>query len=536
MAGALLTAFGVAALAACSGRETESEPAGPEVVGRTGSAATGTTFRWADTMADLKATIGSTTSPAIILAGYTSPGDGGGGIFFWDPSSSTGDDGGIIIVPTGSTTGRWRRVFDGPISVKWFGARGDGSNTPTPDHSAIQAAITAASTVENRGRAVYFPPGKYWCGATLTVQADGLWLLGGGGPASYQTVANQGNDSKGAVLINGTGGSPGGALVAFSGCSGAGMRGFLLHMVGTSNAKYTVTIDNCYNCTLEHVRIEQVYNGIDVYRSTGTRLTDIELRRLSGPRGITYRGAAPPETSHSLFVTRVVADTAGVANTSVDWITMSDYAYSIQILDSHLINGGRGFVMDAASRDARPKFAVVCNLNTDHTSGSGISIGRAEDVRIVNSWIGSDLTSNGITINSTFVREFCVENSRISGNRQHGILINGGEGIHIKNCAIGNNSAAPSSAGAYHGIVVASYLTHFYIVGNNFRGQIYIVGNDDTQNTQGYAVFVYTGCAKYVVAHNDFSNQYLKQYVPPYNYDWKVLNGSQYIDAHNLPV
>src|SRR5262249_38039110 len=134
-------ALGAFALAGC----TETARAGtPPSLGAVSSALSGTGFLWVDTIAgadtNLRSLIGnvSPTSAVVVVGGYLVVGDGGGGVFFWDASSSTGDDAGTIIVPTGSTTGRWVRLFSGDINVKWFGARGDGT---TDDTAAIQAAL-----------------------------------------------------------------------------------------------------------------------------------------------------------------------------------------------------------------------------------------------------------------------------------------------------------------------------------------------------------------------------------------------------------
>jgi hypothetical protein len=55
------------------------------------------------------------------------------GFFQWQAESNEKDDGGTIIKPNSLTNrdyGRWHRVFEGAISVKWFGARGDGKSVP----------------------------------------------------------------------------------------------------------------------------------------------------------------------------------------------------------------------------------------------------------------------------------------------------------------------------------------------------------------------------------------------------------------------
>jgi hypothetical protein len=125
---------------------------------------TGTAFRWVDTVVELKSIIGSggasNARPAAIVGGYWAIGDGGGGLFYWDTSSSSGDNGvtptqpGTIIVPTGSTSGRWIRIYSGPIDVKWFGARGQG--TDVDDALVINQAISVAGASR---AAVFIPRG-----------------------------------------------------------------------------------------------------------------------------------------------------------------------------------------------------------------------------------------------------------------------------------------------------------------------------------------------------------------------------------------
>jgi polygalacturonase len=51
-------------------------------------------------------------------------------------------------------------MIDGPLSVKWFGAKGDNSQDDQP---GIQAAVEAAAAwvASGRGAVVFFPPGEY---------------------------------------------------------------------------------------------------------------------------------------------------------------------------------------------------------------------------------------------------------------------------------------------------------------------------------------------------------------------------------------
>jgi hypothetical protein len=112
----------------------------------------------------------------LCVLGYHEPGDGGGGTFYWDAGSFEPDNAGTIIAPEPTKPfGRWKRLIDGPLSVKWFGATGkrDGN-----DHAAIQAAVDA---LPSSGGTVSFPPGSYLiCAPVVVSGAKRFSLIGYG--------------------------------------------------------------------------------------------------------------------------------------------------------------------------------------------------------------------------------------------------------------------------------------------------------------------------------------------------------------------
>lgn len=94
------------------------------------------------TLADLKAL---TTRPAVVQTmGYSSIADGGGGLWLWVSGSTTTANNGTVVQCTSGPAGRYKRIFDGPANVLWFGVKGDGS---TDDSTTFLAAVNACSEV-----------------------------------------------------------------------------------------------------------------------------------------------------------------------------------------------------------------------------------------------------------------------------------------------------------------------------------------------------------------------------------------------------
>lgn len=120
------------------------------------------------TIADLKITSGATVTDQFAeVLGYYTPADGGGGNFYWDGASVEPDNQGTVIQVTGVSTGRWKRLYEGAVNLKYFGAKGDGTSN---DSVAFQKAVDYSEQV-------HIPAGTYKCNVTLnqmfTITGDG---------------------------------------------------------------------------------------------------------------------------------------------------------------------------------------------------------------------------------------------------------------------------------------------------------------------------------------------------------------------------
>src|SRR5262249_31521064 len=148
-----------------------------EIEAETMTTLSNTRFIWVDTILNLYTVQGSDQSRAAIVGGYNWVGDGGGGVFFWDPSTTVGENYGTIIVPTSSPRGRWRRIYSGPLDVRYFGAKGQGNPAQTDQ---VNNNLAIAATVAQGGGDVYVPPGAYMTTGPIVINVPSVRLVGAG--------------------------------------------------------------------------------------------------------------------------------------------------------------------------------------------------------------------------------------------------------------------------------------------------------------------------------------------------------------------
>lgn len=122
-------------------------------------------------IADLRSRA-ATVSERVFVASYYGDGGDGGGFFRADLTDTTSvDNGGTILVSSSGV--RWKRVISSIITVKMFGAKGDGV---TDDTAIIQKTLDWVSSVG--GGDVIFPTGTYM--VTQLTCKHGQSLIGNG--------------------------------------------------------------------------------------------------------------------------------------------------------------------------------------------------------------------------------------------------------------------------------------------------------------------------------------------------------------------
>lgn len=134
---------------------------------------------------DLMTVSGSQDGDICVVLGYNDKGDGGGGQFYWDSTSSVPVDGGLYFKGA-LATGRWIRLFDGPVNVRWFGATGKNS---TLDTLGFRRCIAPS-------RSVVVPAGSYLINDTIEINVSKFSFIGdGSGSTLINFLPDTGNKS-----------------------------------------------------------------------------------------------------------------------------------------------------------------------------------------------------------------------------------------------------------------------------------------------------------------------------------------------------
>lgn len=214
--------------------------------------------RVVDSIAALK-TLKSTTYTRAFVTGYYAPHDGGGGAYQYDPNDSTStDNGGTVIVA--SDGGRWKLQVIGTVSIRQFGAKGDGA---TDDTTAIQNCL-------NCGLSQWFVPAGNFLFSTLTIpQVTGFCFFGvgptsklvqTGGGIKFPSIATAICFDSHATIRD----------LGFDGTAGTG---------NTLDTTYTQTLD-LLNLSFNNVPTGLTSLKLDGNPSTSTYMHDVRVKNL----------------------------------------------------------------------------------------------------------------------------------------------------------------------------------------------------------------------------------------------------------------
>ena len=224
-----------------------------------GAASVGRGWQAASSISEVRDLVKTKPSKYVAVAGYYSAGDGGGGLYYLDATDTTSpDNGGSIIVA--SDGGRWKLNHTGILSVKQFGARGNGSSN---DVLAIQATINSLPTWPTQpcGGAVFFPTGRYLVDAPVVA------------PVAVRLQGPTGNYN---AFLQASASFVGEAVVIFKNTTGAN---YTADGVGISRMRISGTNKACHgvvayaprdNFRFEDVFIEGINGGYSAMKIMGT--------------------------------------------------------------------------------------------------------------------------------------------------------------------------------------------------------------------------------------------------------------------------
>jgi len=231
-----------------------------------------------DTMADLREYDFSRVADGQMfwIKGYYAISDGGGGAFSFHRSESEEDNGGTVIVPDDAVGWLQRVLFSSPISVKFFGAKGDGNHDDT---EAIQATIDFAT-----GSEIFFPVTSAYYKITAGLVISSNTALIGEVPRVTGEDPNTAGvqirtSTADLAMISTAAGNVFGLLIANLGLYGDGLTTRAI-VIGTANLA-----NLAYDNIIQNVSVRACRSGIVMNRSVRSEIRDVRLNGADLPNG-----------------------------------------------------------------------------------------------------------------------------------------------------------------------------------------------------------------------------------------------------------
>lgn len=494
LTGALLAGLGVVTLTGVAGC-VEGVEDGPETVAAAAVALTSIVL--VDTMAELRTVNDTSGARVAVLRGYYAPGDQGSGVFHWVVGLAA-DDQGTIVVPMIANGGYWKRIYEGPLNVRWFGAKGTGL-VADDDGVAIQRAIDVAGLSPSGGE-VFIPAGKYNVGSTsnpngLFINFSNVTVRGTGkssvlrkanSAASLLTVGATGATSH--VIIRdlslqmATGVSPSGWGLYCS-TSAIFMMVDNLHIhgiqrgIGLEPVNSGSPTNQVHNCVIRGCIIQGVEKGISLFNCVDTFISDtgiydipltagcVGLQFESGCDGLytsnvivtggnpgvlvqhswTSSSQAPHPPRHGFF-SRTASDSGATAA----WRFAAGRRMLMQACwAATQIAGASGVVVDSGvgvleTRNLEFDNCIVLSCAQDgYRLNGGKNIGIVGGEALANSFQTANMFYGVVTNAVDGIRIVGLRSgsdSEFTGQQRHGIFLGGNtRNIVVQNCDLRDN-------------------------------------------------------------------------------------------------
>ena len=406
-----------------------------------------------DNLVTLKSLV--TRPSVVIMEGRSTPGDGGGGTFYWIAGDNTIPDDVLIVQPTSGSTGRYKRIIDGPLYAKWFGAKGDGI---TDDINALIAWLAAMANRTHTYNSIElgitgiinsgtYITGKLIINESINIEAQGARL----------------------VLKSGTNDD----LLLANNVSYIKIYGLFIDGNKTNNSTPAINSGNAFamvNCgKIELDSCEFAYcsgNGIATFG--GDRLEYINCNFHHNTQNGTYH------TTTALGIDNGISHVVGSNSMSYDNGTDGFCAdpgtkfYELSSCISHT-NGGTGFNTYGNINGITPRMIGYHGCKSWGNALEGFSVHAANTVTLsgiqsLNDGNANNIgRNNGIIIQNDAIGQATlyriqIINPIILGSKGHGIFIDSVtsdwvQDIHIDNPMISNIGTSISNT--YDGIHVA---------------------------------------------------------------------------------
>jgi hypothetical protein len=305
----------------------------------------------------------------IVVGGYYEPGDGAGGTFTWNPTSTASANGGTVIAP-GSGPGRWLRLHDGVIDVRWFGARG---NITSDDTAALKAAIASGHMH------IHLPPGTYGLKAPLSLMSG--QRLSGAGPGSSVLLVQTPIP---AIVMN-----------AVVGCEVSNLG---VERASGGDGTGVLVYGGAQRVLVENVSALRFFRNFDLQSPVPLALnTDVTLRNCFGGSSTQYNISV--QRSSNVLIESCVSRMSGY-----DGVKLLAQTYDVTIRGGHFSGSEHGDGIDAYAGGER---FVIQDVVCEDNNFNGITIKTDLDSK--------EFTKNGI------VRSVQVSNVRCYGNTGSGL-------------------------------------------------------------------------------------------------------------------